>query len=100
MACAALVAIASGLAGGRMARYGGTLTVALSGEPDTLDPTVSRGTGINIYPAMCQTLYQLVSNHGELELAPVLAASLPTLSADKLTYTVQLHQGIEFNDGT
>src|SRR5262249_32544080 len=31
---------------------------------------------------------------------PWLAAALPTLSRDKLTYTVQLRQGILFNDGT
>jgi peptide/nickel transport system substrate-binding protein len=100
MTSAGLFVTALGPAAARTSRYGGTLTVALSGEPDTLDPTVSRGTGINIYPAMCQTLYQLVSNHGELELAPLLAASLPALSANKLTYTVQLRQGIQFNDGT
>ena len=39
-------------------------------------------------------------NHGKLELAPVLAAALPALSKDKLSYTVQLRQGIQFNDGT
>ena len=31
---------------------------------------------------------------------PVLAAALPVLSKDKLSYTVQLRQGVQFNDGT
>ena len=30
----------------------------------------------------------------------MLAAALPVLSKDKLSYTVQLRQGIKFNDGT
>ncbi len=30
----------------------------------------------------------------------MLAAALPVLSKDKLTYTIQLRQGIVFNDGT
>ena len=31
---------------------------------------------------------------------PVLAAALPVLSKDKLSYTVQLRKGVRFNDGT
>ena len=31
---------------------------------------------------------------------PELAAALPTISKDKLTYTIPLRQGIVFNDGT
>src|SRR5262249_25619015 len=36
----------------------------------------------------------------KLRLAPVLAAALPVLSKDKLSYTIQLQQGVLFNDGT
>ena len=49
---------------------------------------------------MCLPLYTYASNHGTLELDPILAAAPPAVSADKLTYTIQLRQGIEFNDGT
>jgi peptide/nickel transport system substrate-binding protein len=31
---------------------------------------------------------------------PLLAASQPQLSKDKLSYTIQLRQGVQFNDGT
>jgi peptide/nickel transport system substrate-binding protein len=86
---------------GTSAKYGGTLVFGIaSGDPDTLDPTVSLGSGIVIYPAMIQRLYQLVRNHGKIELAPVLAAALPVLSKDKLRYTVPLRRGVLFNDGT
>jgi hypothetical protein len=83
-------------------RYGGTLVVGLSGgDPDSLDPTVSRsGAAVAVYPEMCLRLYQSVRNHGTIEDTPLLAAKLPTLSKDKLTDTIQLRRGIEFNDGT
>ena len=38
--------------------------------------------------------------HAKLQLVPVLAAALPVLSKDKLSYTIQLRKGIQFNDGT
>lgn len=82
-------------------KYGGTLVVGLTGgDPDSLDPTVSRGSAIGIYPAFCLTLYRLASDHGKVVYAPSLAASLPAISKDKLSYTIRIRQGIEFNDGT
>jgi peptide/nickel transport system substrate-binding protein len=87
---------------GTTARYGGTLVVGLNGgAPPCLDPTLNcGGAAIEIYQGMCQRLFQVVSNHGHIEDAPMLAAAPPKLSPDKLTYTVQLKQGVRFNDGT
>jgi peptide/nickel transport system substrate-binding protein len=69
--------------------------------PFTLDPTLlSNGTLQGILPEFCLPLYTYASNHGTLELDPILAAAPPGISADKLTYTIHLRQGIEFNDGT
>jgi peptide/nickel transport system substrate-binding protein len=83
------------------AKYGGTLVVGLTGgDPESLDPTVSRGSAISIYPAFCQRLFKLGRNHGRLGLVPELAASLPVLSKDKLSYTVALRKDVLFNDGT
>src|SRR5262249_54360446 len=77
-----------GPASARESKYGGTLVVGLSGgEPDSLDPTVSRGSAIGIYPAFCDRLYVLASNHGKLVYAPQLAAALPVISKDKRSYT-------------
>jgi peptide/nickel transport system substrate-binding protein len=82
-------------------KYGGTLVVGLAaGDPDSLDPTVSRGSAIGIYPEFCLKLFVSVRNHGTIGYAPLLAASLPEISKDKLSYTIRLRQGIQFNDGT
>ena len=59
--------------------------------------TTASRTPIN---TMCLQLYEYAYNHGKLELAPVLAAAPAALSADKLSYTIRLKQGILFNDGT
>ena len=81
------------------ARYGGTLVYGLSGgEPDSLDPTVSRTAQASaIFDVMCQPLYRY---DARAQLVPVFAAAAPVVSKDKLTYTIQLRQGIQFNDGT
>jgi peptide/nickel transport system substrate-binding protein len=95
---------ALGVLGGATAslsKYGGVLVVRLGGDPDSLDPTVSRTPwASNIQGTMCLRLYEFASNHGKLELDPILAAAQPLISADKLSYTVELRKGIEFNDGT
>jgi peptide/nickel transport system substrate-binding protein len=97
-------AFALGVLGGATAspsNYGGVLVVRLGGDPDSLDPTVSRTPfASGIQQAMCLRLYEFASNHGKLELDPILAAAPPSISADKLSYTVELRKGIEFNDGT
>ena len=79
-------------------RYGGTLVVGISGFPDTLDPTLSRTLQANeVYKTFCEQLYDYDARS---RIVPQLAAALPIISKDKLTYTIPLRQGIEFNDGT
>ena len=96
---AALAAV--GPAAARTAHYGGMLTLGTSTQPNSLDPTQSNDPGLRrLLPNYCLSLYTYASNHGKLELDPILAAAPPAVSADKLTYTIQLRQGIEFNDGT
>jgi peptide/nickel transport system substrate-binding protein len=95
------VAVIVAPASARNSRYGGTLVVGVSQEPGSLDPTTATTqTAVEILQSMCLPLYQYALNHGAYEYDPVLAASPPTLSKDKLTYTVQLRQGVSFNDGT
>ena len=81
------------------AKYGGTLVVGQNGSgPSSLDPTLTATVSAGeVYRAMCQRLYDLDAKQ---QLVPVLAATVPVLSKDKLTYTIQLRQGIQFNDGT
>jgi peptide/nickel transport system substrate-binding protein len=79
-------------------RNGGTLTIGLAEEPDALDPTLARTfVGRIVFLSMCEKLYDLDSH---LNIVPQLAAALPQVSKDKLTYTIKLRKGIKFNDGT
>jgi peptide/nickel transport system substrate-binding protein len=88
-----------GPASARQAKYGGTLTVGLTqGPPDSLDPWLhSVGSSTEIDTTMFEGVY---TEDKQLNVVPQLAASMPTISADKLTYTIQLRKGILFNDGT
>jgi peptide/nickel transport system substrate-binding protein len=81
--------------------YGGTLVVGITQDPGSLDPTItSTSTSGEIFAAMCLPLYRFAKNHGRYEYVPVLAAAIPQASKDRLSYTVRLRHGIEFNDGT
>jgi peptide/nickel transport system substrate-binding protein len=79
-------------------RDGGTLVIGLAEDPDALDPTLARTfVGRIVFLHMCEKLYDLDS---KLHIVPQLAASLPDVSKDKLTYTIKLRSGVKFNDGT
>jgi peptide/nickel transport system substrate-binding protein len=79
-------------------KQGGTLDVALSAEPDRLDPTLARSLYSRyVFNAMCEKLYDLDQN---VTIVPQLAASLPQTSADGKTVTIKLRTGIKFADGT
>jgi len=79
-------------------KNGGTLTIGLSEEPDALDPTLARTfVGRMVFESMCEKLYDLDSH---LNIVPQLAAAMPQVSKDKLTYTIKLRKGVKFNDGT
>ena len=80
------------------AKQGGTLNVALSAEPDRLDPTLARSLYSRyVFNAMCEKLYDLDQN---VTIVPQLAASLPQTSSDGKTVTIKLRTGIKFADGT
>jgi len=88
-----------GPASGMRAKYGGTLVVGVTQDPGSLDPTMtSTSTSGDIFVAMCLPLYAFAKNHGGYAYVPVLAAALPKVSKDRLSYTVRLRHGIEFND--
>jgi len=86
-----------GAAAGKV-KSGGTLTVALSAEPDFLDPTLAGSLYSRyVFNAMCQKLYDLDSS---VHIQPQLAKSMPQTSADGKTVTIKLRSGIVFADGT
>ncbi|GIF75825.1 ABC transporter substrate-binding protein [Asanoa siamensis] len=79
-------------------KQGGKLTVALSAEPDRLDPSLSRSLYSRyVFQAMCEKLYDV---NEKAEVVPQLATALPTISADGRTVTIPVRQGVKFADGT
>lgn len=77
---------------------GGVINVATVGEPPTLDPMVSTADLVGIITQhVFETLYTFDKNW---KVTPLLAASLPEVSADGKTYTIKLRQGVKFHDGT
>ena len=91
------VALARGTSSAASIKNGGTLTIGLAEEPDALDPTIARTfVGRIVFTSLCEKLYDLDPH---LNIVPQLAASMPTVSKDKLSYTIKLRKGIKFNDG-
>ena len=77
---------------------GGTVTLSMFEEPDTLDPTFAGTAGAReVFINMCERLYDLDTDGN---LVPQLAAAMPTVSSDGLTVTIELRPGAKFNDGT
>jgi peptide/nickel transport system substrate-binding protein len=75
----------------RAAQNGGTLVVALSDEPDPLDPTTARTlVGRSVFMSICEKLYDI---NAKLDIVPQLAASMPQISADGKTVTIKLRVG-------
>jgi peptide/nickel transport system substrate-binding protein len=98
LAGAALAASSARSAGPPALKNGGTLTIGLADEPDALDPTIARTfSGRIVFLTMCEKLYDL---DAKLNIVPQLAAALPQVSKDKLTYTIKLRKNVKFNDGT
>ena len=79
---------------------GGNLVVALEGDMVYADPSlVSDGNSLYVMTQVVEGLVGL--QPGTIStVIPVLAASLPTVSADGKTYTFTLRTGVKFHDGT
>ena len=80
-------------------KHGGTLVMALSAEPDQLDPTLSRSLYSRyVFHAMCEKLYDVdqygadraAARHGPAHDRPTAAGPSPSRCA----------QGVKFADGT
>jgi peptide/nickel transport system substrate-binding protein len=82
----------------RPVKAGGTLKIALDGEPDKLDPTLARTlVGRNVFNAICEKLYDI---NEKLEIVPQLAAVPPEVSQDGMTVKIKIRTGLKFADGT
>lgn len=89
--------ITSVSAGDQELAEGGDLVMALSAEPDRLDPTTSSSLYTRyVMQTMCQKLYDI---DAEGELVPQLATELPEVSEDGLTVTIPVRDDAVFADG-
>ena len=74
---------------------GGTLRVGLQGDPAQLDPHT---TNLTAAIHVTEHIYEgLVIENPDLTIGPWLAAELPTVSEDGLTYTFTLREGVMFH---
>lgn len=103
-AVAMLTMLAIGLSscGGGSGKEGGTLTGSYASFPE-LDPTITfTAEGLT---AMYNTYLPLLTYaHAEgdagTEVVPALVESMPKISEDGKTYTMQLRKGLKYSDGT
>jgi peptide/nickel transport system substrate-binding protein len=98
---AALAAVAV-LAGPALAQgspvAGGVLRVAIPADPPSIDPHATTSTIVHeINSHLAEMLY---ASDGDGVIQPMLAAALPVISDDTLTYTIALRQGVLFHDGS
>ena len=76
-----------------------TLITARGGDSAALDPAiVTDGESLKVTEQVFEGL--LSYKPGTTEVQPSLAEALPEVSADGLTYTFKLRQGVKFQDGT
>ena len=96
---AGIAALLSGTATAALAQAsGGVLTVATIGEPPTLDQMQTpTDIVITITQHIFETLYTFDAGW---QSQPLLAAALPEISEDGLTYKIALREGVTFHDGT
>ena len=103
LATAMLVLVAAGCGGDDdegdgEAQTGGTMVFSGAADPVVIDGAlVSDGESIRVITQLFETLIAL--KPGTTELAPGLATEWE-VSADALTYTFSLREGVKFHDGT
>ncbi|WP_329009547.1 ABC transporter substrate-binding protein [Micromonospora rifamycinica] len=76
---------------------GGTLTAAIGGEPDQLDP--HKTSAYHSFEVLENVYDTLVEPDADLTMGPALATGWTT-SSDQLTWTFTLREGVTFSDGS
>ena len=97
VAMTAVVTIAGPIHASPAPVKGGVLKVAIDADPPTLDIHSTRATlSVFVGGNMFEGLYAFTQKG---EIKPMLAADMPTVSEDKLTYTIPLRRDIQFHNG-
>ncbi|WP_367129312.1 ABC transporter substrate-binding protein [Saccharothrix sp. HUAS TT1] len=92
---AGLVVACTSPDGGSGANTGQSIVIGAGSEPENLNPILGYG------PDGASKVFDgLVSRDAQLQLVPALAEDVPTASADGLTWTAELKDGITFSDGS
>lgn len=84
------------------AKKGGTLTVSYSTAPADLDPSAQfyQDSGAIMSRLVHRSLTAFIHRDGKQVLVPDLATDLGQVSADGLTWTFTIKDGIKYSDGT
>ncbi|MGW8776954.1 ABC transporter substrate-binding protein [Streptomyces sp. NPDC055796] len=88
------VAACSGPGPGTAGADAEAAVVGIANEPETLSPLLGYGKDGN-----SKIFDGLLTHDADMKLKPALAEALPEVSADGLTYTYKLRQGVKFSDG-
>ena len=76
-----------------------TITYSLTADPRAVDPAYfDDGESAVVSCNIHEGLYQYGKT--DAKVSPCLAADLPEISDDGLTYTIKLREGVKFHDGT
>ncbi|MCO5143823.1 MAG: ABC transporter substrate-binding protein [Oligoflexia bacterium] len=76
-----------------------SLTLALGDDAKSLDPAIAYDTvSLTVVPLAMESLFQYKYTKTPLELEPLLAEAMPTISADKKTYTIKIKKGVMWQD--
>ncbi len=97
---AAAPSAAADLTTGEKPQSGGTLSFVVNAEPPSFDAHRETSFAL-LHPAAphYSTLYRF--DPGDLaKIVPDVAAAMPEISADKLTWTIKLRSDVKFHDGT
>lgn len=92
----------SGAESGELATETGpqkTLRIPLADDVKTLDPANAYDSvSLKVLPLALESLFQYSYLKRPMQLEPLLAESMPTVSKDGLTYTIKIKQGVQFQD--
>ena len=83
----------------RVGTPAGEFFIGVVGQLQDMDPASSTPNFVN-WEIMNNSMSGLYGFNVENELLPILAEALPSISEDKLEYTVQLRSDLSFPDGT
>jgi peptide/nickel transport system substrate-binding protein len=77
----------------------GRISIGTTLKARTVDPADSYElAGLNVIYNVCESLYTY--ELGTTKIKPLLATEMPKISADGLTYSITLRQGVTFHDGS